>query len=105
MNNDTHASRCIKSITVTKDRDLRRCDETLTVSVELNQRCDLHVALRSDPFMHHNMSAAQARDYAEYRRRDLSRRLADVFTREIEDAVGRLEAAVLVGETVTLRRV
>lgn len=31
MNNNTRASRCIKSITVAKVRDFRRCDETVTL--------------------------------------------------------------------------
>lgn len=106
MNNDTHMSRCIRSITVSKDRDHRYGHEELRVTVELNQRAVLGAAIRtSDMERYCHAPTAKDREYfAAHRRREIAHSLSRVFISEIEDAVGRLDAATLVGEEVTLRR-
>lgn len=105
MNNDTHMSRCIRSITVSKDRDLRTGTDELRVEVELNQRAVLGAAVRvSDMELYGYRDPAHREYLVQARRREIAGSLSRVFIREIEDAVGRLDAATLVGEEVTLRR-
>lgn len=105
MNNDTHMSRCIDSITVTKDVDHCRRTEELHVSVTLKREAVIHCAIQTpDRWVQERMTAEQAHYMAEHRRRDIAHQISRHFAREIEGAVARLDAATLVGETVTLRR-
>lgn len=106
MNNNTHMARCIRSITVSKQRDHRRGAENLTVEVELNQRAVLGACIQvSDMELYCRRPTAADYDYfAQHRRREIAHSLSRAFIAEIEDAVGRLDAATLVGEEVTLRR-
>lgn len=104
MNNDTHLSRCIKSITVSKDRDFHRNTDDLRGEVELNRTATIGCAIREDRWLRERMTATDARYYAEHRRREIAHQISRHFAQEIEEAVARLDSAILVGEEVTLRR-
>lgn len=103
MNNNTHMARCIEKITVSKQRGYDSRTDDLTVHVQLRRAAVLGVSVSTTEWASSGMDATQARYAAEARRRQIARSLADCFTREIEDAVARLDNAALVGEEFSLR--
>lgn len=105
MPHDNHMSRCIDTITVTKDRCRMTCTDSLRVSVTLKQSAVLAVQVRNpDEWMMQRASPAEVQHMAERRRREVAHLISRAFTAEIECAVGRLDAAALSGETITLRK-
>lgn len=104
MNNDTHMSRCIESVSVTKRKDYPRETEELHVSVTLRREAVIHCAIHEDRYLRERMTATEAAYFAAHRRREIAHQISRHFTREIEDVVGRLDAATLSGETGTIRR-
>lgn len=106
MHNDTHMSRCIDTITVSKERCRMTHSDSLRVSVTLKQAAVLNVQVRTNDewMLHHRATPADLQHMAERRRREVAHLISRAFTAEIEGAVGRLDAAALSGETITLRK-
>lgn len=97
-------SNCIKSITLSKRQCIHTHSEELLVDVELNKSAVLSVALRNDDRMFHRATPAEAEYIARRRRHEVAHLISRAFTSEIEDAVARLDACALSGETITVRK-
>lgn len=97
-------SNCIDSLTLSKDRCNLTCSDVIRVDVTLKRTASLSVAIRTDDHMLHRMTARDAEYLAGHRRRQVAHQISRAFTAEIEEAVGRLDACALRGESLTLRK-
>lgn len=99
----TNTSNCIDSISVSKERCNYTMTDRLRVAVTLRKEAVLAVTLATP----HAMIYRREQDekwMAERRRREVAHAISHAFTAEIEDAVARMDACALSGETVTIRK-